>query len=642
MLLQLATESHQYDLAKEREDTMNRQILLFTVVTVVAAAFGTLTQGAEVSAFPEGIGLAARYAGDKGIENHRTVVFTENFETGDFAEIVKRWGYTSIKNGEIQAFSGEVPPGSAGRRSLQMTATLGENKGGDLYTVLKPGFDKVYLRFYTKFAADHGYVHHFVALGGYNPPTPWPNPRAGTRPRGDDRIAVFIDPIGHYGRYPPPGIWGLYTYWKDMKVSADGRYWGNVLRPAQAVPVTRGRWTCVELMIKLNSSPEIRDGELALWIDGNPVMRFAKGVRRGPWSGMGFQLVESGGVPLDGLQLRTSMDLKINHLWLEHFVDEGAQRMNKVRSPNRVNHVWFDDIVVATEYIGPLASERVQGTTAQTKSTAVSGSNAITFFQNEVADEPTTPGTLFSESFDDAKLLNRGWYDGNVFNISADEACVGKGCIEYPWEKGGTKPSGCSGVRHLFEPTEEVYLRCYIKLSPGWGWTNRTYHPHLMHFLTTENGKYHGPAASHLTLYVEPVNGKLRLAATDIQNKDAPHGLTQGPLRGGYNGKLYDSKEVLFDDSNWHCVEAMFKLNSLDVKKNRPNADGQLRGWFDGKLVIERTDVIFRSTDFPGMKINQFLLTPYFGPGLLPHSQTLWIDELAVGTRRVGPNQFGL
>ncbi len=582
-----------------------------------------------------GPGIAAKYIGDAGIEGDASVIFAENFETGDFAEIVKRWGYTSIKNGEIQAFSGEVPPDSAGRRSLQMTAILGENKGGDLFTVLKPGFDKVYLRFYTRFAADHGYVHHFVALGGYNPPTPWPNPRAGTRPRGDDRIAVFIDPIGHYGRYPPPGIWGLYTYWKDMKVSADGGYWGNVLSPAQAVPVTRGRWTCVELMIKLNSSPEIRDGELALWIDGNPVMRFAKGMRRGPWSGMGFQLVESGGVPLEGLQLRTSMDLKINHLWLEHFVDEGAQRMNKVRSPNRVNRVWFDDIVVATEYIGPLASGRSQGTTAQTRSTAASGSNAITFFSNEVANEPTVPGILFSESFDDQNVVKRGWYDSVKIRISDKDACAGPGCIEYAWEDGG-KAVGSRGVRHLFKPTEEVYLRCYIKLSPGWGWTNRTYHPHLMHFLTTENSKYHGPARSHLTLYVEPVNWKLRLAATDIQNKDAPHGLTQGPLRGGYNGKLYDSKEVLFDDSKWHCIEAMFKLNSLDVKKNRPNADGQLRGWFDGKLVIEQTDVIFRTSDFPKMKFNQFLLAPYFGPGLLPHSQILWIDELAVGTKRVG------
>ncbi len=36
------------------------------------------------------------------------------------------------------------------------------------------------------------------------------------------------------------------------------------------------------------------------------------------------------------------------------------------------------------------------------------------------------------------------------------------------------------------------------------------------------------------------------------------------------------------------------------------------------------------------MKFNQFLLAPYFGPGLLPHEQTLWIDDLAVGTKRLG------
>jgi hypothetical protein len=155
-----------------------------------------------------------------------------------------------------------------------------------------------------------------------------------------------------------------------------------------------------------------------------------------------------------------------------------------------------------------------------------------------------------------------------------------------------------------------------------------------MHFITTENGKWHGPAASHLTVYIEPWNGKLRLAAQDIQNKDAPHGLTQGPLRGGYNGKMYDSQEVLFNDDKWHQVEALFKLNSLDLARDKPNADGIVRGWFDGKLVIEETDVILRSTDFPNMKFNQFLLTPYFGPGLLPHEQTLWIDELAVGTNR--------
>lgn len=253
------------------------------------------------------------------------------------------------------------------------------------------------------------------------------------------------------------------------------------------------------------------------------------------------------------------------------------------------------------------------------------------------AAEPEIPGLLFSESFDDSNLLQRGWYDGDRFKIVRRGAYAGTGCIEYGWEKKGGPQVVSSPVRHLFTPTDTVYLRFYIKLSPNWGWSGKPYHPHLTHFLTTANGKYHGPAASHLTLYVEPVNGKLRLAAQDIQNKDAPHGLTQGPLRGGYNGKFYDSAQVLFRDADWHCVEAMFKLNSVDPAKGTWEADGEVRGWFDGKLVIERTDVVFRTVDFPDMKFNQFMLAPYFGPGLVPHAQSLWIDELAVGTRRIGP-----
>jgi hypothetical protein len=251
------------------------------------------------------------------------------------------------------------------------------------------------------------------------------------------------------------------------------------------------------------------------------------------------------------------------------------------------------------------------------------------------------PAPRFSEGFDDPKLLQRGWYDGDKFAISPKAPYAGQGCLEYAWKTGTTNPFSSSGLRHLVEPSDTVSLRFYIKLSQGWGWSGVPYHPHLMLFMTTENGRYDGPAATHLTVYVEPWNGHLRLAAQDIQNKDKPHGLTQGPLQGGFNGRFYDSQEVLFNDDQWHCVEALFQLNSLDLKSDRPNADGIVRGWFDGKLVIERTDVILRSTDFPKMKFNQFLMLPYFGPGLLPHAQTLWIDELAVGTQRLGPVAAG-
>jgi glucose/arabinose dehydrogenase len=256
-----------------------------------------------------------------------------------------------------------------------------------------------------------------------------------------------------------------------------------------------------------------------------------------------------------------------------------------------------------------------------------------------VRTEPKVEGVHFSESFENDALDQRGWHDGKKVRIVPGG--VRGSCIEYEWKDGAGRVTGSSARRRLFDSSDELFIRYYLRLSKGWGWSGRNYHPHLTHFMTTENSKWHGPAASHLTLYIEPVNGRLRLAAQDIENKDAPHGLTQGPIKGGYNGTMWDSAGVLFNDDQWHCVEAQFRLNTLDLTNDKPNADGIVRGWFDGKLVIEHTDVILRSTDFPNMKFNQFLMAPYFGPGLLPHAQKLWIDEMVVGTKRIGPLDQG-
>jgi len=38
----------------------------------------------------------------------------------------------------------------------------------------------------------------------------------------------------------------------------------------------------------------------------------------------------------------------------------------------------------------------------------------------------------FSESFEDADLAERRWYDGTSFRI-VGETAAGKGCIEYEW-----------------------------------------------------------------------------------------------------------------------------------------------------------------------------------------------------------------
>src|SRR5947209_2901352 len=110
-----------------------------------------------------GQGLAAKYPGDRGIGRDPHVLFSEDFEEGSLAEVVKRWSEVSNKGNKVLAFSADGPPDSAGKRAIQMTATLGENTGGHLYKRL-PRVDRVFACFYVKFAPDAEYIHHFVHL----------------------------------------------------------------------------------------------------------------------------------------------------------------------------------------------------------------------------------------------------------------------------------------------------------------------------------------------------------------------------------------------------------------------------------------------------------------------------------------------
>src|SRR5688572_591975 len=74
---------------------------------------------------------------------------------------------------------------------------------------------------------------------------------------------------------------------------------------------------------------------------------------------------------------------------------------------------------------------------------------------------------FFTESFDDGKLFERGWYDGEKIQISTEKPYAGAGSIEYFWKTKNGPPSS-SSLRHLFPPTESVYLRFHIRLSKGW------------------------------------------------------------------------------------------------------------------------------------------------------------------------------
>jgi hypothetical protein len=305
------------------------------------------------ASLPAGQGIAKAHKADRGIAKHKAVLLAESFEDGEISALSKRWSDVKNPKGSVLSFVKDVPKGAHGKRALQVTATVGENTGGHVYTTYEEQ-ERVYLRFYVKFL-DAEYWHHFVGLGGYRPKTRWPQGHAGEKPRGDERFTVAIEPHGLNGRQKPPGIWSFYNYWCEMKRSADGKHWGNGLLAESPPKVPVGRWQCVEVMVKLNSKPELHDGELALWLDGALVAHYVKGARRGPWTGMGFQLRRSGGEPFEGLRWRTDGRLKANFIVLSSYVTAGAMQRNRIKDPHgRVLRVLFDHVVVATEYVGPI------------------------------------------------------------------------------------------------------------------------------------------------------------------------------------------------------------------------------------------------------------------------------------------------
>jgi len=251
-------------------------------------------------------------------------VFREDFEDFDPA----RWDDLGRFPDNLRIVEGGV----GGGRCLEVTATLGEDTGGHLYKLLEPGLETCHLRFYVRFEAAHGYVHHFVHLTGYHPPTRWPQGGAGERPRGDERFSTGIEPWGAWGRHPPPGAWQFYSYWCEMQAAPDGRFWGNAFAPETPVLVERDRWICVEIRLVCND-PGRADGSQTLWIDGREV---------GEWG---------------GIRWRTDARLKVNGLWLLDYITPDTQRRNGVQAPRRVNRVRFDEVVVSREYIGPLPAD---------------------------------------------------------------------------------------------------------------------------------------------------------------------------------------------------------------------------------------------------------------------------------------------
>ena len=311
----------------------------------------------------------------------------------------------------------------------------------------------------------------------------------------------------------------------------------------------------------------------------------------------------------------------------------------------------------------------VSGGSATITATSSGKSGASSITVNAAPPPPPPGGTLlFQEDFESANMQSRGWYDNTTVLLNTTEHVSGStASAEYRFPAGARNPTSGSAQRHKFTPTSSLYISYYVKYSANYVGSGQDYHPHEFYAMSNLDGDYDGPSSNYLTVYLEQNylnGGRPRMAMQDNRSINTSLGslprnligVTENRSTGGCNGVSesnivwecfnsggwYNDKQltgpVTFQPNpgpgyknNWNFVEAYFQLNT--VVGGIGQADGVMQYWFNGTLIIDRHDIMFRTGAHANMMFNQFLIGPYLGDGS-PVDQSMFVDNLRVATGR--------
>ncbi len=277
---------------------------------------------------------------------------------------------------------------------------------------------------------------------------------------------------------------------------------------------------------------------------------------------------------------------------------------------------------------------------------------------------------LLFEDFETGDFEAKGWYDGFPDQRTTEEYKNGTHSYRGHFAQGATT-SGAG--RHLFTPTDKLYMSYWVKYSTNYVGSGVGYHPHEWNILTNKDWIYQGPADTYLSLYIEQNAGRPILAMQDSKNVDpncillnndnfvgcngdfdnyaftenrsvcSCNGLigyldrrdcypSSNSTHGYYSSRSWVADSIYFRNApgpyyknDWHFIETYFELNTIDAGIGIP--DGKIRYWYDGQLLITSDSILFRTGEHPDMLFDQLFYGPYIGVGS-PADQTWWVDDL--------------
>ncbi len=321
-----------------------RHFWLLLAAVWLVGAWQAHAQEPPVSAIaplPEGdTGIAAKYPGDVGIEKDSAVVLYDGFEEcATPADLHKKWEMV-IHEANIR-IAEEPANVNRGKRAVEFTVPKQrEGLAIGMHDRLKEEREVLFLRFYSKYEKDFdqrgschsgGTISAHYQIGHVSTP--------GIPADGRNKFLANFET--ERGRAQSPGPLNIYCYHPEQggpfgdhiyssgKVTPSGRRLASAAQPLSFGPqfVARpefipelDRWYCYEFMVKANTVGR-RDGRIACWVDGKLIADFPN------------------------LRLRDVDTLKIDWFGIGLYMNPNTIRANKK---------WFDDVVAATSYIGPI------------------------------------------------------------------------------------------------------------------------------------------------------------------------------------------------------------------------------------------------------------------------------------------------
>jgi hypothetical protein len=288
-------------------------------------------------ALPEGNnGIAAKHPGDVGIASDLNVIFADDFESYVQAtDIAKRWD--NMYQNQYVAITTTAANVYAGKQALEFTLPQETAELSDaVEKIVSPELDLLFLRYYSKFQPPYDVVgssHNGSSISAHYEVGYQSTP--GVPADGTNKFLANLENWRGEAATVSPGDLNIYVYHPLQRSQwGDHFFPTGLVMPNTSIPFDFGsdfvsrpdiipaldRWYAYELMVKANT-PGQNDGRIAAWVDGKLAMDFPN------------------------LRLRDVASLTIDRFALCFHIGS---------NPNGQSKKWYDNVVAAKSYIGPL------------------------------------------------------------------------------------------------------------------------------------------------------------------------------------------------------------------------------------------------------------------------------------------------